>query len=209
MIPRSFVVIFMCLLISFIGVKSGAVSMQSDNGTSTSEIYSKYFSSLSSSTPSTHYLSRYLRRLIGSNCLYIERGEVTPYYDCIGCVVEKAVACVDDMRFNRSGTVRMGCSFDRLGEKIDTSCCPVVEGEDVNYIGSSYPTALQCLTQAGCKDTIIYDDILAECTRACNYNDPRSSQSICFAGKSGTFRRSFFYFVGYFVLIGLSCLLLF
>ena len=28
--------------------------------------------------------SRNIRRLIGSNCILIERGGVPPYYDCVG-----------------------------------------------------------------------------------------------------------------------------
>ncbi|KAJ1412311.1 hypothetical protein B484DRAFT_422886 [Ochromonadaceae sp. CCMP2298] len=43
-----------------------------------------------------------LRRLIGSNCIRIDRGYIPPYYDCKGCITEEAQGCVDDMRANYS-----------------------------------------------------------------------------------------------------------
>jgi hypothetical protein len=41
-------------------------------------------------TQKEYSITKYLRKLIGANCVPIERGVVTPYYNCIGCVVEEA-----------------------------------------------------------------------------------------------------------------------
>jgi DNA-binding transcriptional ArsR family regulator len=36
-------------------------------------------------SPGDNVVSRIARRLVGSNCIRMERGTVTPYYECIGC----------------------------------------------------------------------------------------------------------------------------
>ena len=33
--------------------------------------------------------------------MLIERGTVTKYYMCVGCEVEEAMGCIDDMRNNK------------------------------------------------------------------------------------------------------------
>ena len=57
-----------------------------------------------------------IRQLIGSNCLYIEKGEVPPYWDCEGCIVEEAQGCVDDMRYDKGGRTGIGCNLNSAGE---------------------------------------------------------------------------------------------
>ena len=51
------------------------------------------------------------RNLVGSNCVLISRGVATPYYKCIGCDIELAIQCVNDMRTNASFNVPPGCLF--------------------------------------------------------------------------------------------------
>lgn len=57
-------------------------------------------------------LMGFLRRnLVGSNCVLISRGVTTPYYKCIGCDIELAIGCINDMRTNASFNVAPGCLF--------------------------------------------------------------------------------------------------
>jgi hypothetical protein len=131
-------------------------------------------------------MSSHLRKLIGSNCVLIERGDVPPYYDCIGCVIEKAAACVDDMRHNRSYNVAMECRLNSVKEFYDHSCCPQItssEGRraDLRYVSSAYPEALRCIINEGCGDSIIYAQLLKECRSTCPMLDPRNGDSVCFS----------------------------
>lgn len=48
-------------------------------------------------------VGRMMRRLVGSNCVQVELGKVSRYYTCVGCIVEEAMGCIDDMRQNKSG----------------------------------------------------------------------------------------------------------
>jgi hypothetical protein len=41
----------------------------------------------------------------GSNCVFIERGEVPIYEQCYGCSMREAFACLQDMRNNITGNV--------------------------------------------------------------------------------------------------------
>lgn len=144
--------------------------------------------------------SSYLRRLIGSNCIYIERGEVTPYYGCIGCVVEEAIACIDDMRMNKSGNVRFGCDINSMQEvhakfrAIHNNCCPAYKDDQLNYIGLAYPEALACIRRVGCGDSVFFNDILNECERTCDFTMAKSDTSICYASmtKSAAVRSAMF-----------------
>jgi hypothetical protein len=139
-------------------------------------------------SPGDNVVSRIARRLVGSNCILMEEGTVTPYYVCIGCRVEEAMGCIDDMRLNRTGNVRHGCKINSMHESLDNQCCPTVAGYNrLNYIGMSYPEGLRCLERAGCRDSIFYHDVLAECRRTCNFNIPRTDRSICFAGYQGMY----------------------
>jgi hypothetical protein len=53
------------------------------------------------SESNTNGLIGFQRKLAGSNCVIIERGKAPRYYKCIGCVIEEATACVDDLRSNK------------------------------------------------------------------------------------------------------------
>jgi len=138
--------------------------------------------------------SRVTRNLIGSNCVLVERGIVTPYYKCVGCVMEEAFGCLDDMRQNLSYTVHPGCKMASIHEEIngialDTSCCPVISpippstSLNLHYLGSSYPEALRCIAKKGCGASAIYDQLLLECQTICSsvQPDPRNQKDICLA----------------------------
>ena len=136
----------------------------------------------------TTYLGAFFRRLIGSNCILVERGEVTPYYACLGCKVEEAVNCIEDMRLNKTGNVRYGCKINSMHEDRDENCCPsFVSKQRPRYIGLAYPEALRCLERVGCGQSVFYDDLYAECRRSCKFNIPGSDRSVCFAGSQGMF----------------------
>lgn len=133
-----------------------------------------------------------LRRLIGSNCILIERGEVPPYYDCVGCIIEQAQGCLSDMRANKSENVGASCAMYSASEVYDgTDCCPrfttfIKTGLDLMYVGSAYPEALRCIEKAGCKSSVIYTQLMEECTSVCPYSDPRdSSLSVCLSDFNG------------------------
>lgn len=73
------------------------------------------------------------RQLVGSNCILIERGTVPPYYDCVGCVIEEAQGCLDDMRYNLSGNVDKDCQLNSAMEFYDSdNCCPNIK-KDLAY----------------------------------------------------------------------------
>ncbi len=63
----------------------------------------------------------------GSNCILIERGTVPRYYDCNGCVIDRAQACIDDLRGNKSHNVYPDCHFKAASVRYLGSCCPKVE----------------------------------------------------------------------------------
>ncbi len=54
------------------------------------------------------------RRLFGSNCIRIETGNIPVYYDCLGCIIEEANACVDDLRYNLTGVIHDSCAMDSI-----------------------------------------------------------------------------------------------
>lgn len=127
---------------------------------------------------------RGMRRLIGSNCLSIERGDYPPFYECVGCVVEEAQACVDDMRYNKSLNVHPSCAMYATSQSYDsTNCCPQIvsiKGRlDLSYIGAAYPMALSCIEKVGCKASTIYKQLLKECYTICPGIDSRSKGSVC------------------------------
>ncbi len=142
----------------------------------------------SQSQVNTTYIGAFIRRLVGSNCILVERGTITPYYACLGCRVEEAMGCIDDMRLNKSGNVRYGCNINSMHEKRDEKCCPAfTSNKRPQYMGLSYPEGLRCLERIGCSDSVFYQDIFAECRRTCNFNIPGSDRSVCFAGSQGMF----------------------
>lgn len=150
------------------------------------------------------------RRLIGSNCIVIQRGEVPEYYDCIGCIVEEAQACIDDLRYNLTGTVGPHCSMNSMREfNTDANdCCPQFgkayrdpwsyeryTDEQLEFIqvdmlvtGSAYPEAFVCLENAGCEESLVYTDLEIECQHRCEgpdgVTDPRfndTTKGVCHA----------------------------
>ena len=67
----------------------------------------------------------YLRRLVGSNCVLIERGTISPYYECIGCDIRTAMGCLTDLRSNKSRNVDPQCTLRILdGGSLNAACCP-------------------------------------------------------------------------------------
>lgn len=132
-------------------------------------------------------IGRGLRKLIGSNCLLVERGDYPPFYECIGCVIEEAQACVDDMRYNKSLNVPAKCAMYATSQQYDsTHCCPVIQATatgkvDLLYVGAAYPMALSCIERVGCKSSTIYSQLLKECLTICPYTDVRNQQSVCYA----------------------------
>jgi hypothetical protein len=98
----------------------------------------------------------------GSNCLVVETGTVTPYYQCYGCVIENAMGCLNDMRNNASGNVHPNCSINAIAQTPNTDyCCPKLGAANLLYSGSAYPETLRCIAGVGCQDSSIYADLLA------------------------------------------------
>lgn len=118
-----------------------AVSTQSDH--QPISFYSNVYSLFSS------FFSPARRQLRGSNCILIQRGILPPYYNCIGCVIETALECLSDLRYNKSGNVPPNCKMNAVREAPTSStCCPVINKRhptELNYLGSAYPVALQCI----------------------------------------------------------------
>lgn len=138
-----------------------------------------------------HSWDEFLRRLYGSKCIVIERGKVSEYTLCAGCIVEEATACVEDMRQNKSGNVWHGCDILKLMENYATNdglCCPQLRPDhkgrpDLYYPTSAYPEALRCLQSIGCGDFIIYQQLKTECLNVCppsKYKDQQGGPA-CFA----------------------------
>jgi hypothetical protein len=129
----------------------------------------------------------HLRKLMGSNCVLIERGIIPPYYDCIGCVVEEAAACLNDMRYNFSFNVAQDCRMFSVKQFYDRkTCCPRfgindVGAMDLAYIGAAYPEALRCMERVGCGGSIMYSQLKEECTTTCLEPDPRNGGNVCFS----------------------------
>lgn len=134
--------------------------------------------------PDQEPVTHFLRRLIGSNCILIERGDVPPYYDCIGCVIEEASGCLDDMRTNKSYNVAGDCRINSLKSDYDESCCPTFGinqfgVKDLRYVGSAYPETLRCMERLGCGGSVLYSQLKAECMKSCPFKDPRNSGPVC------------------------------
>lgn len=138
-----------------------------------------------------------IRKLAGSNCIEIETGVVPRYFSCLGCVVEQAQGCIDDMRYNRSGNVDRACPLFATNEEHQQACCPVVAeqfrfnkkgeaistGIDLFYVGSAYPEALRCIAKAGCSKSVIYSQLEDECDAVCGSMEPdvRNGGSLCYS----------------------------
>lgn len=128
------------------------------------------------------------RRLFGSNCIRIETGNIPVYYDCLGCIIEQANACVDDLRYNLTGVIHLSCAMNSLIKTSDFQsmsidaerCCPrfhelfTVQGFSLNKLdmsmaGSGYPVALRCIQNAGCGGHLIYQQLDLECLQRCSH----------------------------------------
>ena len=120
-----------------------------------------------------HGFAHLLRRLIGSNCVKVGTARVPEYYQCFGCIMEEAVACVDDMRQNISGNVNANCDMTIITESFVDACCPrfVPKGPngriDLDYLGSAYPNTLRCIKSVGCDQSVIYSQLVEECAAVC------------------------------------------
>lgn len=137
----------------------------------------------------------YLRRLVGSNCIEVETGVVPRYFSCLGCVIEQATGCVNDMRYNKSKNVDPHCPLFAHTEQYKGVCCPqireqfrlnkrgspVSKGVNLFYVGSAYPNTLRCIQKAGCGGSVIYKQLQDECLAVCNGTDPRSGGSVCYS----------------------------
>ena len=131
----------------------------------------------------------HLRKLIGSNCVLIERGNIPPYYDCVGCIVEEAAACIDDMRTNKSYNVAPTCKLNSVKNYYDHACCPKFFTNqygviNLQYSGSAYPEALRCMKRQGCETSVMYKQLQEECLRTCPFKDERPrlrDQSSCYS----------------------------
>jgi hypothetical protein len=129
----------------------------------------------------TYHTGEMLRKLVGSNCVEIQRGTVSKYYQCIGCVIQNAMGCLLDMRQNKSGNVPSECTFDDLVEGDITmtlmqrqhqNCCPLTFEDNslVPGFGTAYPDTLRCIEEVGCAGSSIYNDLMTECKGICDYN---------------------------------------
>jgi hypothetical protein len=120
------------------------------------------------------------RKLIGSNCLMMERGAVPPYELCRGsCNILDAISCVDDMRRNISGTVHPKCTFRNIAEDpVPLYCCPRYEFSAVKgktflvHSHAAYPLVFECLAAVGCGENAvpyssIFNQMKAECSAVC------------------------------------------
>ena len=61
--------------------------------------------------------------LVATNCILSGGGSIKPFADCVGCMQEDAQQCVNEMRFNTSGTVPDGCDFYSLTADGRPGCC--------------------------------------------------------------------------------------
>jgi len=133
------------------------------------------------------------RKMIGSNCIVIERATVTKYYKCEGCIIERALGCLSDLRQNISGNVPRGCNISYIGRLTQPKCCPTI-GKDasgkINLIAKTagYPDTLRCIQSVGCGDTDVYTSLLEECQYTCPLtldNEDPSLGTIAFADAGG------------------------
>jgi hypothetical protein len=137
--------------------------------------------------PSDAFVGDLMRRLTGYNCVRIEDGKVPPYYTCLGCVIEEAIGCVDDMRQNMSGNVGTGCDMGVISESYNGNCCPkfginpLTNRLDLLYVGSAYPDTLRCINSVGCASSVIYSQLLAECTAVCPKDVDQTGKPACMA----------------------------
>lgn len=161
-----------------------------------------------SSEKSESSVATYLRRLAGSNCIEIERGIVTPFYACDGCLLQEANECLNDLRLNKSSNVRAGCPINKaFTVNPGPVCCPTIS-DDLEFVGSNYPLALRCIEKVKCASTTIYAQLLRECQTICPGRDPRSGSSVCYADFNAAFSTMKVPSKGFILLLSIVCVLL-
>lgn len=135
------------------------------------------------------------------------------YYTCVGCINEEAQACIDDMRRNTSFNLYTACNMDNILYEITAidACCPTFNDDGkLQYMGSNYPSAFQCLEDVGCRDSTWYRQLQLECEYICpltsNYTIPGSTSSSCYATFSGSSRN--YYLNVYTLLMSIICITL-
>ena len=145
------------------------------------------------STDNTGIVGFLRRNLVGSNCVLIERGTVSRYYTCIGCNVELAVGCINDLRNNASFNVAPNCNINRGMQVYETdACCPRITTEksgvkNLAYVGAAYPMTIQCIQNVGCQSSTIFTQLVEECLAVCpkgdngENTDQEGKKSSCFA----------------------------
>mmetsp|Transcript_415 Transcript_415/g.428 ORF Transcript_415/g.428 Transcript_415/m.428 type:complete len:191 (-) Transcript_415:43-615(-) len=111
------------------------------------------------------------RRLRGSNCVTISIGLVAPYEECVGCRIDLAMSCIDDMRKNVSGNVPGRCHMNGVTDKVSHTCCPkyleINSKFSVRTDTSAYPDGLACMRAVGCRDSVLYTELFSECVNLC------------------------------------------
>lgn len=153
-----------------------------------------YRKNVANVAPVQEHWSNPIRRLIGSNCIQIQRGSIPKYYDCDGCRIEEATACVNDMRWNKSGNVFTLCDMNSIMQKESAAnCCPRTNSKGkLQYVGSAYPDAIHCMEYVGCQGLTLYTDLKQECESLCppgQYSDS-SGVPLCVAFYNASYRLS-------------------
>jgi hypothetical protein len=114
----------------------------------------------------------------------------------VGCIDEEAQACIDDMRRNTSYNMNSDCNMDNILYEItaNDACCPSFGTNGrLQYLGSNYPVAFQCLTDVGCQDSTWYRQLQLECEFIC----PTShKEALSLLGQHGTMIDTFPYSSG-------------
>lgn len=92
--------------------------------------------------------------MLGSNCIMVGNGILPPFFKCNGCIIDLAVACVNDFKANSTGSVPHDCKLHTVNELPNVECCPVYDTSRKRPIiemkTSAYPQAFQCISSVGC-----------------------------------------------------------
>lgn len=102
---------------------------------------------------------------IGTNCIKYGGGSAPTKISCKGCIAERGLQCIWDMRNNVSGNVHPDCPMNSIRYKPVQACCPVMHGRSVTAGTGAYPDALACLSGHKCSQ--FYNDLLDECVEQC------------------------------------------
>lgn len=78
-----------------------------------------------------------------------------PFFRCNGCIIDLAVACVNDFKANSSGSIPRKCDPNRMTGAPNTECCPRYDVSRkrpvIDYKTSAYPQTLECIKSVGCE----------------------------------------------------------